>query len=209
MGFDGPFEGEPADGREKILRAAYVVLSADGYEGLSIGRIADEADLSKATVYHHFDDKDELMLAFLDFVTERIRHRLTRLEMVDPAERLHTLIDRMTVGRAPDEAGRAGGNADASLGAFVEVRAQAVHDEAYRDRIGQVDRTLRDSVAESIGDGVEQGAFGDVDPERAAETLLTLLLGALLRRSTTDADLESVREDAYEYVERCLRADSA
>lgn len=205
MDRDGPFGQEPADGRERILRAAFTVMGADGYEGLSIGRIADEADLSKATVYHHFEDKDELMLAFLEFVTERIGARLTQLEAIDPVDRLHAVIDRMTVGTVSTEHVGAGEYSDASLGAFVEVRAQAVHDEAYRDRITRVDRAIRDHVAEAIERGIDQGTFREVDPTRTAETLVTLLLGAVLRRSTTTADLEPVRAEAYRFVDRCLR----
>jgi AcrR family transcriptional regulator len=77
MSEPGPFVGDPADTKEVIMRATYRALKRYGYAELSIGRIADEADLSKSAFYNHYDGKDDLLLSFLDFMLERIAETLT------------------------------------------------------------------------------------------------------------------------------------
>ncbi len=49
--------------RREILALAVDLSSAEGLDGLSIGRLADEAGLSKSGLYGHFGSKEELQLA--------------------------------------------------------------------------------------------------------------------------------------------------
>src|SRR5438270_13854544 len=49
--------------RESILRTAVDLASAEGLEGLTIGRLADELRLSKSGLFAHFGSKEELQLA--------------------------------------------------------------------------------------------------------------------------------------------------
>ncbi len=49
--------------RQKILRTAMDLASAQGLEPLSIGRLADATGLSKAGLYGHFGSKEELQVA--------------------------------------------------------------------------------------------------------------------------------------------------
>jgi len=46
-----------------ILRRAADIASVEGLEGLSIGRLAAELDVSKSGVFAHFGSKEELQLA--------------------------------------------------------------------------------------------------------------------------------------------------
>jgi AcrR family transcriptional regulator len=61
--------------RQEILKQAMDIASAEGLEGLTIGRLAQELKLSKSGLFAHFGSKEELQLATLDaaravFVTE-------------------------------------------------------------------------------------------------------------------------------------------
>lgn len=49
--------------RQKILRTAMDLASAEGLEPLSIARLADATGLSKAGLYGHFGSKEELQVA--------------------------------------------------------------------------------------------------------------------------------------------------
>ncbi|HEX4199124.1 MAG TPA: TetR/AcrR family transcriptional regulator [Caulobacteraceae bacterium] len=51
------------DLRRALLEAAQTVLEREGPGGLSLRAVAREAGVSPAAPYHHFKDKDELMLA--------------------------------------------------------------------------------------------------------------------------------------------------
>lgn len=52
--------------RQEILKTAVDLASAEGLEGLTIGRLAQELNLSKSGLFAHFGSKEELQLATLD-----------------------------------------------------------------------------------------------------------------------------------------------
>lgn len=205
-------DAEPTNGRERILRAVYDVLRGGGYEALSMKQIADEAGVSKATIYHHFDDKDELLLSFLEAALSQIGERTTQLDITDPVERIRGVVDRLILGYLPpeirehDEAGpEVVPTEEDPLSALIDVRAQALHHPEYRERVAHLDRVFEEQFARDIAEAVEDGSIREVDPERAAKTLYTVVLGGFLRRTTAgDADLESVRDDAYTLIDPAL-----
>ncbi len=53
------------DKRDAILQAATVVFARDGYHGSSISDVAVEAATSKATLYHYYTNKDQLLHAVI------------------------------------------------------------------------------------------------------------------------------------------------
>jgi AcrR family transcriptional regulator len=52
--------------RREILRVAVDIASAEGLEGLSIGRLASEMQMSKAGIFAHFGSKEQLQLAAVE-----------------------------------------------------------------------------------------------------------------------------------------------
>ncbi|HJU53448.1 MAG TPA: TetR/AcrR family transcriptional regulator [Pyrinomonadaceae bacterium] len=64
--------------RQAILEAAVHLASAEGLEGLTIGRLANELSMSKSGLFAHFGSKEELQLATVEsargvFIREVIR----------------------------------------------------------------------------------------------------------------------------------------
>jgi AcrR family transcriptional regulator len=66
--------------RRQILRRAAEIASVEGLEGLSIGRLATELEVSKSGVFAHFGSKEELQLA-----TVRAAAAIFARQVVDPA----------------------------------------------------------------------------------------------------------------------------
>ncbi len=52
-----------SDSRSRIIRAAYPLFARQGYDSVSMQDIADAVPIHKATLYHHFESKDDLFLA--------------------------------------------------------------------------------------------------------------------------------------------------
>jgi AcrR family transcriptional regulator len=52
--------------REAILERAVDLASEEGLEGLTIGRLAQELEMSKSGLFGHFGSKEELQLATID-----------------------------------------------------------------------------------------------------------------------------------------------
>lgn len=60
-------------GRARILREARALFLANGYAAVSMQQIADAATVNKATLYHHFEHKEDLFVAVLREQFERAR----------------------------------------------------------------------------------------------------------------------------------------
>ncbi|WP_424643207.1 TetR/AcrR family transcriptional regulator [Embleya sp. AB8] len=62
--------------RQAIVRRAADIASVEGLEGLSIGRLAGDLEISKSGVFAHFGSKEELQLAAvgaaIDIYVERV-----------------------------------------------------------------------------------------------------------------------------------------
>jgi AcrR family transcriptional regulator len=52
--------------RQRILDAAYVLFRRKGYTRVSMDEIAAAADVTKRTLYYHFESKDSLLAAKLE-----------------------------------------------------------------------------------------------------------------------------------------------
>lgn len=63
----------PILSERKVVDAALRVIDVDGLEGLSIRRLADELNVNGASLYHHFPDKDSILLAVAKGVLSRVR----------------------------------------------------------------------------------------------------------------------------------------
>jgi AcrR family transcriptional regulator len=71
-------------GRQRIIDAAFRKFADLGYSGVSMQQIADAAGVTKATLYHHFQDKEDL---FLEMMREQFGRSQQRLEhAVDAGE---------------------------------------------------------------------------------------------------------------------------
>ena len=66
-------DAEARGTREAILRHAVDTASVDGLQGLTIGRLAADLEMSKAGVMGHFGSKEELQLAALELATTLFR----------------------------------------------------------------------------------------------------------------------------------------
>ncbi|QHS15838.1 TetR family transcriptional regulator [haloarchaeon 3A1-DGR] len=196
---------EPPDRRtseidEAIMRATYRALHEHGYAGLTMQRIADEYGKSTAAIHYHYDTKEELLAAFLDFLLERFREAVHEVETTDPERRLRLLLDQLIV--EP-------GDHHGLLVAMLEMRSQAPYNETFRERFQQNDEYIRYLLETVIGHGIEEGVFADVDPEHTARTLLTVVDGARTRAVVLDEQtaLETARAAVEEYVDAVVLAD--
>lgn len=80
--------------REQILDQASHFFIRYGYHGLSMRRIAESVGVSKAALYYHFKDKEELFLAILERNLESIEVLIDSVERrtEDPQERIGMLV---------------------------------------------------------------------------------------------------------------------
>lgn len=176
-------EDEPSNARDAIMGATFRVLCDEGYAGLTMRAIAAEAGTSKSLLHYHYDTKDELLVAFLERFTDRLDRIVSEVESEsdDPETRLYEFVDRFVVQPENDDR-------RSLWRALLEMRLRAAHEEAFREQLTANAEALRGELASIIADGVESGAFREVDPGVTADFIIDALEGARTRQATLGTD---------------------
>jgi AcrR family transcriptional regulator len=195
-----PPDRPSTDPDEAIMSATYRALREHGYADLTIKQIAAEYGKSTAAVHYHYDTKEDLLAAFLDYILDQFVQTIHEVETTDPERRLELLLDQLLL--APED------HYDLSV-ALLEMRSQAPYETAFAERFRQNDEYVRYMLRTVIDDGITAGVFTDVDAEHAASALMTIVDGARTRAVVLD-DLDALataRQTADEYVSAVLRED--
>jgi AcrR family transcriptional regulator len=162
----GASDGRVARGRRTraaVLDRAADVASVDGLEGLSIGRLAADLEVSKAGLFAHFGSKEELQLATVRAAADRFVDEVVApaLDVPDGLDRLIDLCDRWLAysrsGAFP------GGCFFFHVSAEFDARPGRV-----RDEIAQVRRRWLDAYRAVIAAAQQRG---ELDPAVDAATL--------------------------------------
>jgi AcrR family transcriptional regulator len=118
-----------AQTRTEVLAAAARVFARRGYEGASVGEIAEEAGYSHGAVYSNFADKEDLFLALYEqWVAERVAElNAERVEASTAGESARALVAAWLRRLAADP--------DAFL-LRLEFTARAARDPELRAKLG-------------------------------------------------------------------------
>lgn len=171
--------GEPHTTEEEILIATYHALVEYGYAGLTIEKIGEHFEKSPSLIYHHFENKDQVVLACLEFMLDRYKERIPQADLSDSPDHLCEFLDHVFRSMHSTE--------DAAfLALLVDLRSQAVHNEAYREHFSRSDRIFRDHFAAVIERAQEEGSITVDDETAAADLVLTVLIGSLVRGTTAE-----------------------
>ena len=188
---------------EDIMKATYRALLEHGYAGLSISRIAEELDKSKASIYYHYDSKDALLVAFLEYAADQFESSVATETGDDPRADLEHVVEKL-LPRQPSEEQRQ------VQSVILGLRGQATTSESFREQITAMDDRLAATVRKIVDRGIEEGAFRDVDSTRVAEHVLATVNGAMYARATTDREdaAAAVRDSLSAYLDATLAAES-
>lgn len=82
--------------REEILTAAASVISERGYHAASMQDIANAVNLKKASLYHHFSGKQQILLMLLDSGLDMLIHEIEQVmaNPLPPEKKLHMAMVR-------------------------------------------------------------------------------------------------------------------
>ena len=155
--------------RRVILDRAMDLASIDGLDGLSIGRLAADLDVSKSGVITHFGSKEELQLATVRAAVDVFTEHVVRPALKAPAGlrrlwRLCALWLDYERGMFP------GGCFFANVAAEFDARPGRI-----RDAIAQTQRDFRALFERLIGDAVKEGDLpADVDASQLTFELKAL-----------------------------------
>lgn len=190
-----------AETRQAILDRALALSSVVGLEGVSIGRLADEMELSKSGLFAHFGSKEALQIGVLEAAAERFVDIVVRPALKAPRgeARVRALFD----GWLGWSRLLPGGCVFMSAAAELDDRPGPVRDALVRTQHDWVD-----VIETSVRAAATAGAFrADVDPARFAQDMYGLMLGQNhFSRLLGDAAAEARARASFEELLARVRA---
>ena len=151
----------------KILQTARRLFVQQGYTATSMRQVAEQAGIGKATIYHHFHDKQAIVMALLKETTAHMDESLRLIqEQPDPRLCIHVA--------AMESMNFFFNSAD-----LIQVVRREVAGGREELQAGFMNffQKWMGLLAESIQRGIQQGLFRPMDPTSAARVLLTMLQG--------------------------------
>jgi AcrR family transcriptional regulator len=152
---------------DKILQTARRLFVQQGYTATSMRQVAEQAGIGKATIYHHFPDKQAIVMALhkknLARMSEAVQ--LVRAEN-DPRRRIQ--IAATTTVKFLFEV--------ADVMQIVRREVSGGRDEMQTGFMKSFQEYMS-LLADAIRRGTEQGIFRPVDPTNAARVLMTMIQG--------------------------------
>ena len=82
------------DSKTEIMEATYKALCKHGYANMTIEKIAEESEKGKSLIYYHFDDKEALILEFLNFMTENLEKEISEIDG-QKIQRVEAILDML------------------------------------------------------------------------------------------------------------------
>jgi|ERR1700722_12698752 AcrR family transcriptional regulator len=192
--------------RDAVLGHALALASEVGLEGVTIGTLAERAQMSKSGLFAHFESKEALQIAVLDEASRRFVDFV-----VAPALRQKRGEPRV---RALLENWLRWANADFMPGGCVFVASIADLDDRpgpVRDRLAASQRDWLETLTTAVRIAMDEGHFrSDLDAAQLAHEFLTLAYGThLISRLMRDPKALGRLGTAVEQLLASARASSS
>jgi AcrR family transcriptional regulator len=152
---------------ENILKIARRLFTSQGYTATSIRQIAEEAGIGKATVYHHFTDKQAILEALL---------AQSSRQSPDVFRNLQAGQDPHSVIRAATQASLNYLFENADLLQMVRREVPELRHKMMAD-YGVFFKAFSMLISESLQRGRQAGVFREMDPSLGTRVLLTMIQG--------------------------------
>jgi AcrR family transcriptional regulator len=153
--------------RNRILAEATRRFVIHGYNGISMREIAQACGITKAALYYHFRDKEDLILAILDRYLDEMDNLIQRCRSQGGSPRLQlTRVVQAIFTQLPEQRSliRLASQEMPNLSIDARKRFSAVYAEKF---IGQFEAIL--------AEGIEKGEFRPVNVLLAVWTLLGMM----------------------------------
>lgn len=155
------------DTSQTILRVAQQLFVQQGYTATSMREIAESAGIGKATIYHHFRDKQTIALRLLDDILQKMQSGLDIIQAEqDPYKRIEVAA-KITLGFLFDSA---------ELLQIVRREVPGARG-LMKDNMVIFFTRFSSLLEDAFIRGMEAGIFRPIDPPEMARVFLTMIQG--------------------------------
>ena len=164
--------GKGQDTRQEILDTALALVSTEGLEPVSIGKLAQQVGMSKSGLFAHFESKEDLQICVLHEASDRFVRKVLAPALGKPRgePRLRAFFNNWIDWE----------NGEFPGGCVFHAAAAELDDQPgpVRDVLVEIQRDLFDAIATMVRAGIESGKFRDgLEPEQCSFELLSMLAG--------------------------------
>jgi len=186
--------------RQMIIEKSAPIFNSKGVAGTSISDIMEATQLAKGGVYGNFTNKDEILIATFDHITDTLKEKLVAITASVPTIRgkFEALFDFYV--RYPLHPFVAGGCPILNFG----VDADDTH-PLLRERVSKLITFFQDRIVQMVNAGKARGEFReDWNAEYFAVKMFTMLEGATLVSRVNNSNKQmkiviSMLKDEMEY----------
>ena len=163
------------DTRGKILETATRLFSAQGYSTTSLSQVAKEAQVSKALIFWHFENKETLFRTALQRTLEPyFINVVDDLEGLSEVDQIKRLID--------DYYAFVSANVYSVKFILSLLLREEKHPDDLVGHMSELQRVYRNLLADIIEGGVQRGVFrATITPTLDAGLIMTALHGVLVQ----------------------------
>jgi len=156
--------------RDDILQSAAQVFRQKGFHGASMADIAEAVQLQKASLYHHFSSKQEILVDLLDLGLDLVTEQMTHVMAQDLSPEEKLCLAMRTYLKTLNEQG--------ALVFVLLLEYRSLEPELYARHIPHRDR-FEVMWRDLIQQGVDAGAFNCTDVPMTVRGLLGTLNWAI------------------------------
>ncbi|MBU2498944.1 MAG: TetR/AcrR family transcriptional regulator [Proteobacteria bacterium] len=159
--------------RRKIVDTASLLYARKGFTATSIEEISEMAGVSLPVTHHYVKKKSEIMGMIMEEVLNIFQNSLTKqIEGIhDPEEKLAvaTILYFRVVEKQSDKA-------------LLIYRKSDSLDKASKAKVMQLEVEVSEVFGRIIREGIEKGAFRDVDSDLAAYNIIMMAHAWILKK---------------------------
>ena len=177
--------------REQLIRATMQCIAEHGLSGVTMARVTGTAGLSLGIANLHFESKEKLLLATLEYVTGEYNAGQSGIladeGYADIADKIDALLEFDFSAAVMEKA---------KLAVWFAFLGEAKSRPTYLKICSRLDNRAEDLLTELFTKAIDQGGYDRVDPHVLASGYISLVDGLWLNALLTPRQLNRKRAQA-------------
>jgi len=169
--------------RAEIAEAALRLILKFGFHSTTLDQVAAEAGVSKGLVSYYFSKKEELFLAVLERMVDRLSQDLERCYRTDVSARERLRLNFMNLF----------GNEQRTRQYYtvvIDFLGEALREKTVRAYTHTIYDTVLTYIEWTVTDGIRAGEFAEVDAKETASLVVACMEGLILQWLFSDDEMD-------------------